>query len=88
MTFYLSDHDWEMAAFQCSGTESRYIPYRITHGKMAGRWIGVDPEFEEEVTEPFVTLQECQSVVSEFEQKRAESAADPAGFEGGFAENH
>lgn len=88
MTDYLSDHDWEMVTAQSAGMDSHYIPYQITHGAMKGLWIVAVPEFEEERSFPFFSRSDCEAEAAKLEQWRAERAADPDGWEGGFAENH
>lgn len=59
-----------------------FVPWQLaddpgTYGDKAGWWLVVSPDFEDEIAGPFATREECDRIIAELEQGRAEAAADP-----------
>lgn len=61
--------------------ESWLVPWELRsvddYGELAGQWLIVSPEFEEEIAGPFATREECVKRIAEIEQGIAEDHADP-----------
>ena len=59
-----------------------YVPWQLandadTYGDQAGWWIVVSPDFEDELSPPFATLEECQREIERLNTAKAEAHADP-----------
>lgn len=83
----LNDHDWQEVFTKTRATEAseapaNFVPWQLandpaTYGDKAGWWLVVSPDFEDEIAGPVATREECDRIINELEQGRAEAAADP-----------
>jgi len=79
---FLDELDWEAVAAAHPKNTPNFVPWQLAddkeaYGDQAAWWIVVSPDFEEEHSEPFATLEECKAEIENLETARAEAHADP-----------
>lgn len=71
----------ELSAIEAPQAGAGFIPWELRsaedYGDLAGQWLVVRPDFEEEIAGPFATRADCLFAIADLETARAEAHADP-----------